>query len=453
MSASKLTLYGIGTALFRTSRTATVAAKSPFIFFKPIPFPPPRFSSSSSSAAAETLSSVDHPWPEWLSLVDRLHTKGYLPKSSSNDDVSVYTNINLLKDACLSFARDRYDLFKLLQSNDIQVIVEGGCPNILRKAVNSAKRLRAHLHLDEGDVCSTCNLRSSCDRSYVILKDFETDARTVDIVRILLFYALDPLLLSGGDKPPGQEVIESSARKLLSQLIELSESSPAPAPPNSKSTAWDAVAKGQPRSVRTNKLSKDVEMKKGVWMCPKCNFMNFSRNMQCLNCKEDKPKDIGQPTVEMKQGDWICSECNFLNFSRNTRCLKCKTEGPSKTLNTDEVERKKGDWTCPQCGFINYASNVKCLRCPEPRPKKHPGDWNCPKCGFMNFASKGKCLRCLEPNPSPKKYPGDWSCPTCDFYNYARNKACMKCNTERPKQQPTGDYEEHVWRRPNGLKK
>lgn len=44
-------------------------------------------------------------------------------------------------------------LCRLLPTHDIQAVVEGGCPNLLRKAVNSAKRLRAHLQLDEGDVC------------------------------------------------------------------------------------------------------------------------------------------------------------------------------------------------------------------------------------------------------------------------------------------------------------
>lgn len=43
-------------------------------------------------------------------------------------------------------------LYRLLPLEDIQAVVEGGCPNLLRKSVNSAKRLRAHLRLDEGDV-------------------------------------------------------------------------------------------------------------------------------------------------------------------------------------------------------------------------------------------------------------------------------------------------------------
>lgn len=37
--------------------------------------------------------------------------------------------------------------------------MEDGCPNLSRKAVNSAKRLRAHVQLDEGDVCILlCNI-------------------------------------------------------------------------------------------------------------------------------------------------------------------------------------------------------------------------------------------------------------------------------------------------------
>ncbi|WVZ15501.1 hypothetical protein V8G54_013067 [Vigna mungo] len=193
---------------------------------------PPQFlcRNSSSSAAAETLPSVDHPWSEWVSFVDRLSAKGYLSKPPSSDNtVSLYTDMNSLKDACLSFGRDRYDLIK---------------------SVN-----------------------------------FETDARTVDIVRILLYYALDPLVLSGGDKPSGREVIESSARKLLCQLIELSESptpAPAPAVARSKPTARDPVEEGQSQS--------EIG----------CGVMNFASRMKCVRCQEPNPSPKKYP------GDWGC---------------------------------------------------------------------------------------------------------------------------------------------------
>ena len=74
--------------------------------------------------------------------------------------------------------------------------------------------------------CSSCNLRGSCDRAYVILKESEAAAQTVDIVRVLLFYVLDPLVIAGGEKPSGRAIVEAAARNLLSDLIVLSETPP-----------------------------------------------------------------------------------------------------------------------------------------------------------------------------------------------------------------------------------
>lgn len=38
---------------------------------------------------------------------------------------------------------------------DIQVIAGSGCPSLDRKVVNSGKRLRAHVGIDEGNVCAS----------------------------------------------------------------------------------------------------------------------------------------------------------------------------------------------------------------------------------------------------------------------------------------------------------
>ncbi|KAK9278568.1 hypothetical protein L1049_028140 [Liquidambar formosana] len=439
MSSSRFLLFG--SSIFRTHRTLSPI---PVIrYTKPLPLQTIRFHKYSSSAALDSIAgdsseSLDsrHPWPEWVTFVDRLKTKGYFmeppppPPLPANDegesggdvstssgaatatDESVYKEMNVLKDACLSFARDRYDIFKSLSRNDVQTVVEGGCPNLFRKAVNSAKRLRAYLRMDEAEVCSACNLRGSCDKAYVILNESEAAARTVDIVRVLLFHALDPLVISGGEKPPGRELIEVSAKKLLSELTELSETSPDPELP--KHVAKAPQKKKLPVAFVGDELSQNVEMKRGDWMCPKCNFMNFARNKQCLNCKEDGPKRVSA-NFEMKKGDWICPECSFTNFSRNVRCLKCKAEGP-KRVAVNDVEMKKGDWDCPQCGFMNFASNTKCLRCPQPRPKRQ-----------LN--------------------PGEWECPSCDFLNYKRNMVCLMCKCIRPKEAAT-QYEEQIWKKP-----
>ena len=128
-------------------------------------------------------------------------------------------------------------------------------------------------------VCSGCSLRGSCDRAYVILKDNEADARTVDIVRILLSYALDPLVFSEEERPPNRAVVETSVRKLLYDLIELSQTTPDPPVQKPatkvlrpKEQEWrfsDDKQHLQSDPLGGKKLSQDVEMKRGDWMCPK----------------------------------------------------------------------------------------------------------------------------------------------------------------------------------------
>ncbi|XP_038878457.1 zinc finger protein VAR3, chloroplastic [Benincasa hispida] len=425
----------VGTSISRT----TSRALSPLLFPRRLPPKLISFIKRISSTVLDSAGSggpdapqphstlTHHPWPEWVSFVDGLRTKGYLIEPPSEDatedgtggeaatpSVTDYSDMNVLKNACISFARDRYDIFKSLSTDDIQTIVKDGCPNLFRKVVNSAKRLRAYVQLDEGDVCSTCNLRGSCDRAYVFLKETEATARTVDIARLLLTYALDPLVLSGGDKPSGREHVEVSVRKLLSELSELSEKPLDPAAV--KDDTKSPPRKEKPSKFTNDASTQDVEMKRGDWMCTKCNFLNFSRNRRCLKCNEDGPKRVWANDIEMKSGDWICPECNFMNFSRNIRCLKCKTEGPRK-LNGEEIEMKKGDWVCPQCTFMNFANNKKCLRCRKHRPKRE-----------MN--------------------PGEWECPSCDFLNYRGNMSCRKCNVERPKQKISAEYEEQLWESP-----
>ncbi|KAK2985250.1 hypothetical protein RJ640_012305 [Escallonia rubra] len=230
--------------------------------------------------AIETAVSPHHPWPEWVSFVSCLKDKGYLkapvPASSvANDDGCVShdgggdacQDINLLKNACLSFARDRYDIFTSLSRQDIQIVVEKGCPNLLRKTVNSGKRLRAYARLEEADACGSCNLRGPCDRAYLTLKESEEAARTVDIVRILLSYALDSPVNSGGDKPPGRELIEVSARKMLSELVELSRTVRDPELPKAINIATHQQE--QTLGFMDDELSRDVEMKRVDWMCTK----------------------------------------------------------------------------------------------------------------------------------------------------------------------------------------
>ncbi|KAL9264000.1 hypothetical protein AKJ16_DCAP13611 [Drosera capensis] len=105
-----------------------------------------------------------HPWPEWIAFVDGLKSNGYITESKAR-------------------ARRRVRLgVRALSTDNIQEVVKNGCPNLLQKNVNSAKRLRAYVKLNEAEVCGACILRGSCDRAYLVLNESEAVAGTVDIM-------------------------------------------------------------------------------------------------------------------------------------------------------------------------------------------------------------------------------------------------------------------------------
>lgn len=111
MSSSRIFL--VGNSIFRPHKPSFPLS------FNRFPSVSLRFRCFSSDAAAAATTTVvsdlqsshpPHPWPEWITFVDRLKTKGYFTKDTEDD--TVYQEMNLVKDACLSFARDRYDVLR-----------------------------------------------------------------------------------------------------------------------------------------------------------------------------------------------------------------------------------------------------------------------------------------------------------------------------------------------------
>ncbi|PKU76001.1 zinc finger protein VAR3, chloroplastic [Dendrobium catenatum] len=340
-----------------------------------------QFFFSTSAAALDSVEAATsaHPWPEWGQFVEKIRSKGYFEIVASEavddegealtvcrtpalGDKGIALDINRLKNACLKFARERFDILRSLPKEDIRAIVECGCPNIFRKSVNSAKRLRAFLRLDEADVCCACNLRASCDRAYKTVHE-EEGARTVDIMRVLLSYAVNPAALLGGENSPVKVQVQDSARKLLSEFTNLSDTIIDPALPKPILNIITQKEASSQLKTTTNKKknTQDVEMKKGDWLCPNCNFLNFARNVRCLECKVDGPNKVDSDAMKMKPGDWSCPKCNFMNFARNRKCFRCLEERPKRDLNP-------GDWECPECDFLNFSRNQVCRRCNRDRP-------------------------------------------------------------------------------------
>ncbi|KAI5394545.1 zinc finger protein VAR3, chloroplastic [Lathyrus oleraceus] len=306
---------------------------------------------------------ISHPWPEWVDLMECLLKKGHFHAEGNPflNPCLGSKESNLIRTACLNFGRDHSHLLRFLSRKDIGVIVTFGCPSLDRKVINSGKRLRAYAGIDEGNVCSSCNLRGNCERAFVNAREDE-GGRTVDVMRIILTYGLDPIIGSVDNKPSLNKMVKESVRRLLKKIVECSTED---RNPNFSDTAEVAIKEVHPNP--QDKGKKNGPMKQGDWLCPKCNFHNFARNIKCLHCDnfcEEKLKQLKEDNnhLPLKKGDWICNKCNFLNFARNTRCLQCK-EGPSNR------RVNPGEWECESCNYINFRRNMVCLKCDHRRPK------------------------------------------------------------------------------------
>lgn len=108
---------------------------------------------------------------------------------------------------------------------------------------------------------------------------------------------------------------------------------------------------------------KDKVTLKGDWYCPKCEDLQFARNISCRKCGSPNPDPVGGA---QKPGDAIAGG---------------KGEGV--------LEDRPGDWTCPKCGDHVFAKNVSCRRCGTANPDPAA------TCNALAAAGKTRQLRAL----------------------------------------------------------
>lgn len=190
-------------------------------------------------------------------------------------------------------------------------------------------------------------------------------SRTVDVMRILLTYGLDSITAAVENKPCLNKVVKDAVRRLLKQIVKYSTKEPDSDLLNSEPMKSREAVRDHVNAQKNSGIN--APMKQGDWHCPKCNFLNFARNIRCLRCDSlflDRLKQLreDQEHLPLKKGDWICYKCNFLNFAKNTRCRQCKENPPKRQLNP-------GEWECESCNFINFRRNMICLKCDHKRPK------------------------------------------------------------------------------------
>ncbi|PON50898.1 zinc finger protein [Parasponia andersonii] len=247
--------------------------------------------------------------PEWSNLVDALSAAGYFSRTQgfpSEEDELV--RVGDLPDefvraarACLDFARERASLIRLLSRRDVEVVIGNGTPFLFKDANDSVRKLRSFVSSGESNVLDIDKVS------------------TVDLMRFILSYVSNLVFPSESNNIYNRELVESSIRNLLRELAKLCSIVPNS---NAVSSVQRQFTDGNGQSLRP--FGQNIEMKRGDWICARCNFMNFARNMKCLECEEARPRR------QLTGGEWECPQCDFFNYGRNMVCLRCDCKRPGE---------------------------------------------------------------------------------------------------------------------------
>ncbi|XP_078437522.1 zinc finger protein VAR3, chloroplastic-like [Wolffia australiana] len=243
--------------------------------------------------------------PEWLKFVDYLAGCGYtrqIGEGLSSELVGMPEEFRKTAASCLYFARERPDVLRSISLGRVKALVENGSPFLFKDEMECVRRMNSYVGHQNSDMTPS------------------EQACTTDLMKYLVSYAWKFVNLTGGSNGESGDIIEISFRGVLDEIVKISNGSLQPDPTES-SARHARIGSEDPQK----SWQQSIEMKKGDWFCPKCNFMNFARNVQCRGCNEARLKK------ELTGGDWECPQCDFFNYARNLKCLRCDCKRPEGT--------------------------------------------------------------------------------------------------------------------------
>ncbi|KAI4325577.1 hypothetical protein MLD38_030962 [Melastoma candidum] len=241
--------------------------------------------------------------PEWNSFLSYLSSGGYFdgkdrgaflsPEDELVEGVAYSEEFFRGISACLAFARDWPFLLRQVDKRDVEVLIRCASPDLFKSREVSSQRMS--LFLSNEDTAA-----ANSDAS-----------QTVDLMK----YILSSTILARAGL--SYQELSKSVRNLLDQMVKLSCSTPV-------SNYADNVNSLYPGGygISQRPRGQKIEMKRGDWMCPRCNFMNFARNVKCLECEEARPKR------QLTGDEWECPQCDFFNYGKNISCLRCDCKKP-----------------------------------------------------------------------------------------------------------------------------
>ncbi|KAG0491793.1 hypothetical protein HPP92_004826 [Vanilla planifolia] len=175
---------------------------------------------SNKSSVFRPLQERDFPQelsPEAALLLKRLHDEGYL-KTEPGHVPPDYPSRHLIKSAAEKLGQRHQEIAKWLSGSDLKKIALFGCPNVERKVVFAAKRLRSFFSIQEDIICRGCKLKTTC--KFVNQRVDKVDRVILaDVMRLLTLLAFDAI-------PQQLSVpldVKASVYKLLKEAVNLCE--------------------------------------------------------------------------------------------------------------------------------------------------------------------------------------------------------------------------------------
>ncbi|CAI9303550.1 unnamed protein product [Lactuca saligna] len=253
--------------------------------------------------------SLSHPWPEWHRLLESLSNLGYINWSSNIED-EIVANEKLSMEfvaaanSCLAFARDRPLILGWLRREDIELLINDCYPFLFKDAHETERRIRSFLQ-----------------------SGGSFQARPVDLMKCIVSYASNPIIYPERNI---KEATVSFVRNLLQEMANIS------------------CKVGSPEQYQeqiSRNLGPNITMKKGDWICPKCNFMNFARNTKCLECEELRPVDNSRytKTIERGQNDRNAPSPVTIDSNNSNHLQSKQTQDPDKEEKVETWFKKMKD--------------------------------------------------------------------------------------------------------------
>ncbi|KAI4330579.1 hypothetical protein MLD38_028856 [Melastoma candidum] len=241
--------------------------------------------------------------PEWNNFLSYLSSGGYFdgkgrgaylaPEDELAEGVASSEELVRGISACLAFARDWPFLLRQLDKRDVEVLIRSASPDLFKSGEVSSRRMSLFLSDEDTAVANS-------DAS-----------QTVDLMK----YILSSTILARAGL--SDQELSTSVWNLLAQMVKLSCSTPVSSYADNANIQYPG---GYGISQRPR--GQNIEMKRGDWICPRCNFMNFARNIKCLECEEARPKR------QLTGDEWECPQCDFFNYGKNISCLRCDCKRP-----------------------------------------------------------------------------------------------------------------------------